>query len=116
MEEYMGANWVGTITLGIAGIGTMSGCVAGFQTPGIGVYADTGYIELDPPALQREEIGIAPYNGYIWIDGYWMWNGGRYQWQRGHWEAPRQGYRWAPHRWEREGRGWRQHGGRWERH
>jgi hypothetical protein len=83
---------------------------------GIGVYADYPLINVDPPAPQYETYGQAPYPGYVWINGYWAWEGGTYQWRAGRWEAPRAGQRWVPHSWRREGNGWRMYGGVWQRY
>jgi len=30
----------------------------------------------------------APGEGYIWINGDWYWNGGRYEWREGRWARP----------------------------
>ena len=26
--------------------------------------------------------------GFVWVRGYWHWDGVRYEWQRGHWQPP----------------------------
>lgn len=88
----------------------LSGCIV---AP-IGPYR--GAIQVAPPPVRYEAIGAPPAAGYLWIDGYWNWAGGRHVWQPGNWSAPRPGYRWAPHRWERGGQGWEQRQGHWERH
>lgn len=36
-----------------------------------------------------ESYGPPPVQGYIWIDGYWDWRGGRRQWVEPHWGPPR---------------------------
>lgn len=69
----------------------------------------------EPPPVQYEAVGVAPYPGYFWIGGAWFWEGGRYAWHSGHWERPRPGYRWASHSWRREGDRWRMQPGHWER-
>jgi hypothetical protein len=76
-------------------------------------YAGGAYVTVAPPPPQVEVVGVAPVPGYIWIGGYWGWNGGRHEWVPGRWEAPRPGYRYEPHHWEREGGGWRLHEGHW---
>lgn len=88
----------------------LSGCIV---AP-IGPYRG-GVVQVAPPAPRYEVAGAPPVAGYLWIDGYWGWSGGRHVWQPGHWTAPRPGYRWAPHRWERDGRGWQERPGHWER-
>lgn len=89
----------------------LSGCVvAPAQSP----YVRVEPVLVAPPPPRVEVVSVAPYPGYIWIGGYWTWQGRGHQWMPGHWEAPRAGYRWEPHRWEQQGREWREHPGRWE--
>ena len=80
-------------------------------------YAEPGYevATVPPPAPRYEVVGVAPYPGAIWINGYWGWSSGRYVWNRGYWHAPRPGYQWVPHRWVPQAGVWRGQGGRWER-
>jgi hypothetical protein len=92
---------------------TLTGCVV-VPVPGHRHYIG-GVVVVAPPPLRREVIGVAPARGYIWIDGYWAWNGGRHEWIAGRWEAPRPGFFWAPHRWYHERDGWHLEEGRWER-
>lgn len=72
-------------------------------------------VTVAPPPLRVETIGVAPARGYVWIDGYWSWNGYRHDWVGGHWEAPHPGYRWVPHRWVHERDGWHLSEGHWDR-
>ena len=73
-------------------------------------------VETGPPAPQQEVIGVAPYPGAVWIEGYWGWNGVRYVWVRGHWDRARVGWVWVPHRWWRGPRGrWHYAPGHWRR-
>jgi hypothetical protein len=55
---------------------------------------DPGYLYPTTPAPEPyyEEVPAAPSYGYVWIDGYWNWDGYRWGWWRGHWEAPRANY------------------------
>jgi hypothetical protein len=47
-----------------------------------------------PPAPIVEDISIAPAPGFIWIGGFWAWNG-RWMWQGGRWaHPPRHGALW----------------------
>ncbi len=85
----------------------LSACVVA-PAPGYGAV-----VTAEPPALQYEAVGVAPYPGAFWIGGGWFWEGGRYAWHRGYWERPRAGYRWEAHRWVRGGRGWREAPGHW---
>jgi hypothetical protein len=93
---------------------TLAGCVVAPVAPyGYDTY---GYaVPVAPPPPQVEYIGPAPGVGYVWLNGYWGWSGGRHVWNGGRWEAPRPGYHWTPHSWSHDRDGWREHGGRWNR-
>ena len=84
---------------------SLAGCAGGY-----GGY----YASVPPPAVRYEQRGIAPGAGYVWIDGYWGYNGGRYNWVSGRWTRPPRGRsRWEPGRWEtRRGR-YHYRDGRW---
>jgi hypothetical protein len=69
----------------------------------------------EPPPVQYEAVGVAPYPGAFWIGGSWFWSGGRYVWHGGYWERPRPGYRWVQHGWVHGPRGWRETPGHWAR-
>ena len=68
-------------------------------------YGGGPYVAVAPPPAQVEVLGVPPVPGYIWLGGYWGWNGGRHEWVPGRWEAPRPGYRYVPHAWVHEGGG-----------
>lgn len=38
--------------------------------------------------------------GFIWIEGYWRWNGHTYIWIDGFWERERHGFHWHDGFWE----------------
>lgn len=112
-EDGALVRWVGparalALVLATASLGA---CVVAPARP---YYGGGAYVTVEPPAPRVEVIGVAPAPGYLWIGGYWGWNGGRHEWVPGRWEAPRPGYRWVPHAWVREGGGWRMHEGHWE--
>lgn len=90
----------------------MTGCVVG---PPRGHLFVRGVVAVAPPAPRVEIDGAPPYPGYIWINGFWRWNGYRHIWVAGHWVAPHPGYRWMPRHWVRVRAGWRLVGGRWIR-
>jgi hypothetical protein len=75
---------------------SLAGCAGGY-----GYYAST-----PPPPGRFEARGVAPGPGFVWIDGYWGYNGGRYGWVPGRWDRPPRGRaRWEAGRWEtRRGR------------
>ena len=74
-----------------------------------------GYVGYGPPPpVAFGAVGVAPGPGFVWIDGYHGWRGGRYEWVQGRWvRPPRPGARWVRPEWRPEGRGWRFHEGNW---
>jgi hypothetical protein len=89
----------------------LSGCVV---VPARGYYGGT-VVAVAPPEARVEVVGVAPAAGYVWIPGYWNWNGSAHVWVGGYWAAGRPGYYWAPHAWVRYGGGWRMAPGHWVR-
>jgi hypothetical protein len=72
----------------------MSGCVVAVR-PAPVVYSEPMYtqpagevvVDSDPPPPQYEVVGVAPGPGFIWVGGYWHWNG-RWVWYGGHYARP----------------------------
>ena len=55
----------------------------------------------------------APHANYVWIDGEWVWRGGRYTYVNGYWAPPRSGHVWVSGHWVQRGRGWTWEKGHW---
>jgi hypothetical protein len=70
--------------------------------PGLNVRITTGR----PPAVRREVRVARPGPDYIYVNGYWHDDGGRWAWIPGRWERPAapQAY-WIPARYINSGRG-----------
>ena len=69
-------------------------------------------IDVAPPA-PRFERAPAARRGYVWVPGYWNWNGHRYVWVKGRHVHARHGSYWVPNRWvEHDGR-WHMNRGHW---
>jgi len=67
-----------------------------------------------PPAVIVERRLPPPSAGYMWIDGYWDWNGRQYVWQGGHWtRPPREHVIWVAPRYDRHEQGYRYTPGQW---
>jgi hypothetical protein len=89
-----------------------SGCVVAVRpAPAPVVYEQTvpagapGEVVVteEPPAPIYETVGIAPGPGYLWIGGYYHWNG-RWVWYRGHYaRPPHPGAAWIRARYEFRG-------------
>jgi hypothetical protein len=73
------------------------------------------YVDTPPPPPQTEVVGVAPYPGAIYVDGYWAHRGGRYTWQPGYWDRPRPNRIYRPHRWEQRGNRYYYQRGGWYR-
>ena len=68
-----------------------------------------------PPPPPRYELVPPPRYGYIWVPGYWDWDGGRHVWARGHWELARSGYLYDRPQWREGEHGWELRRGGWHR-
>jgi WXXGXW repeat (2 copies) len=71
-----------------------------------------GYVDAQPADVVYDQ-GVAPGPGYVWIDGDWVWGGGRYAWHNGHWDHPRAGRTWQKGSWAHTSHGYHWNGGRW---
>jgi len=57
-----------------------------------------------------------PGPGYVWAEGYWNWDRGRYVWVPGAWrQAPYAGAYWTHPHWDHYSDGWHYHEGHWDR-
>ncbi len=41
-----------------------------------------------PPPARYYAMPPSPGPGFMWVDGYWYPNGGRYAWRNGYWARP----------------------------
>ena len=87
---------------------------------GMTIDAPSAYAEINvglvigvPPPEPREEYAPEPREGFVWVSGYWRWEGNRHVWTEGHWEEERRGYEYRPAHWDREGDSWRFRDGDW---
>lgn len=67
----------------------------------------------EPPATAVVVRPAAPRPDYVWVDGEWIWRGGRYVYTNGYWAPPRRGHAWVGGHWERRGNGWYWQRGHW---
>lgn len=56
-----------------------------------------------------------PYAGAVWVEGEWVWQGGRYVHTNGYWTRPRGNRVWVTGTWERGPRGYTWRRGHWGR-
>jgi hypothetical protein len=73
-------------------------------------------VDEEPPPPRAVVMEVRP--GFVFIEGRWVRNGGRWVWRDGYYERERVGYRWEQGRWDRRGNrhvwvegGWRAGGG-----
>lgn len=85
--------------------------IAGCMIAATGCTVD-GYVTSRPDDVVYARP-IAPGADYVWIDGDWVWGGGRYVWHGGHWEHGRPGRIWQGGRWQSGSRGYRWQRGHW---
>ena len=87
--------------------------VGPLTTPAYGAKTDIS-VGIPPPAV-IVEAEPKHHVGYVWIPGYWRWNGISHVWVKGHLVTNRRGYHYIPEHWiETNGR-WVFHPGQWER-
>ncbi len=62
--------------------------------------ADITWMPVTPPPPLHENIPDAPSDQYVWIPGYWVWQGNHYIWATGRWAIPpHPGAKWVPDKW-----------------
>lgn len=52
----------------------------------------TVYPQNPPPDPVPELAPVSPGDGYVWVNGYWDWNGADWYWANGYWAPNRVGY------------------------
>ena len=79
-------------------------------------HARTAVVAVDTqPPPPRVVVVPASRRGYVWVPGYWRWNGHGHVWKEGYWMRERRGWHWEPAHWdERQGR-WYFQPGMWVR-
>jgi hypothetical protein len=74
-----------------------------------------GYVTtpVEAPALKVENRPPAPGPAYVWVEGYWAWNGHSYVWKKGKWVKRKPDYVWKKGHWKSTPRGWKWVPGKW---
>lgn len=79
-----------------------------------GVSGQVIVVQQPPPRRRHERRPAPPGRGYVWVPGFWVWQGNGYAWAPGHWQLPpRERARWVEPRWERRRNGYVYIEGRW---
>ncbi len=90
-------------------------CIAtGSVAATLPAFAADFYVRIAPPP-PREEVVPVVRGGYVWVPGYWDWNGRHYHWVKGHRVRARHNEHWVPHRWVEDHGRWRMERGHWDR-
>jgi hypothetical protein len=67
-----------------------------------------------PPKLRSEVRPHRPSRDFLWIPGFWHWQGNDWDWVPGRWDRPNaHGVRWVKARYVREGGSYRYEPGHW---
>ena len=86
----------------VGGLAALAACVP--MAPPGAVFIAT---RVGPPPPRVEVVGVAPGPGFVWVRGFWRWEGDDYRWTPGHWTmAPHPRAVWVPGRWRHHPRGW----------
>lgn len=103
------SRWLSGLILGGAALTMTAGCTATASGPG-----GTLAVGTAPPPDQVEVVGAAPGPDFVWIGGFYGWEGGRYVWHPGYWgHRPYAGAVWVGGGWWRGHDGWHYRGGHW---
>ena len=108
-------------SLGVAGMGLLGCDLVLWRSSPEPVYVERGQpqpeyviVQEAPPPFRAERRSSRPSNEYVWVDGYWHWNGRQYVWQPGHWaRPPHERAMWVAPRYERHEQGYRYTPGQW---
>ncbi|HEY4326786.1 MAG TPA: hypothetical protein VGN20_22560 [Mucilaginibacter sp.] len=76
--------------------------------------AGEDYYVSDQPVEPVYERPVVPYDGAVWIDGEWAWNGGSYAYTHGHWDKPRPGHNYVRGSWAHSNHGYSWRKGHWQ--
>ena len=69
------------------------------------------YVRTAPPAAIYETVPARPGAGYVWVGGYYRWNGYQYVWVHGHYV--RHAGAWCGGHWRHGARGYYWVAGHW---
>jgi len=73
------------------------------------------YVNIAPPAPIVETRPVTTHPGWVWVPGYYRWNGSSYVWVHGHYaNPPHTNATWVPGHWGQGPRGrWFWRAGHW---
>ena len=91
-----------------------SACVVAVRPRGVVVAPGVVVVAQPPPPAQVEVAPPVPGPGYVWLPGYWNWNGAAYVWYPGRYEVrPAGATVWISAAWVARGGRWVFRPGHW---
>jgi YXWGXW repeat-containing protein len=91
----------------LALVAAIAGCYGrAYGTAGVVAPSAEVTIESAPPPMRHEVVVASPGPGFVWVAGYWDWDGATYLWVPGSWVTVDAGYTWVRPRYVRRGGGW----------
>jgi hypothetical protein len=89
--------------------------IAGFLIIAVNSFTscEGSYVVTERPAPPAYVQTVAPGPDYVWIDGDWVWEGGRYNWHNGYWDHPHGNKHWQSGGWEARNNGYSWRRGEW---
>jgi hypothetical protein len=124
MNRLLGKKIVTSSMMAALTLGSLAGCVVREEAPApvaVGPApgpapapapapqpADGDVVVQDAPPPDVVEVQPAqPGPEFVWVGGFWAWNGYRYAWRPGYWHRPPYGYHvWVHDHWARGPRGY----------
>jgi len=100
LKEDAMKNTLASLLLATALVGGDAGCVVRAHAV---VPEPVAVVEVEEEPPPPRAVVVESRPGFIFIEGRWNRQGGRWVWLDGHYERERVGYVWAPGRWERRG-------------
>ena len=54
------------------------------------------YLPSPPASIEAGPVGMPASDNFIWVPGYWAWNGLQFVWMAGHWAVAQPDWVWMP--------------------
>jgi hypothetical protein len=90
-------------------VAALLGAAAQFADARVNVDLTVG---IPPPPVVVEPLP-PPMPHYVWVPGYWGWDGHGYVWVPGYWIPERPGWRYVPPHWQAAHGRWHLRPGHW---
>ncbi len=101
---------IGSLVVLIAGAMVFAACgskvvVTPAPTPMVATAPSSAVVATVPtvpaPPTTTDAAGVSPGSSYVWVQGYYNWDGSQYHWVPGSWvQVPNPGAAWVPAHWQ----------------